>query len=100
MLYIRLSLDKPSSLDLRVKVRPEHRAYLDEHLTPATAVRLVEGGPLCASDDPEPVNHGSFMILEARSHDDVVAFHEGDPFTKAGLYESTRIIRWHRTIGG
>ncbi len=98
MLYLRLSLDKPGSLDLRVKVRPEHRAYLDRHLTPETAVRVVEGGPLVTSDT-DPTNHGSFMILEAKSHADVVAFHEGDPFTKAGLYETTQIIQWNRTIG-
>ena len=99
MLYLRLSLDKADSLDLRVKVRPEHRAYLDRHLGPETAVRVVEGGPLVKSDT-DPSNHGSFMILEAKSQEDVVAFHEGDPFTRAGLYETTQILQWKRTIGG
>ena len=63
-------------------------------------MRLVEGGPLHAGDEPDSTNHGSFMIVEAKSHADVVAFHEGDPFTRAGLYASTEIIRWNRTIGG
>jgi len=97
MLFLRLSLDKPGSIDLRTKVRPEHRAYLDRHLAPEGAVRVVEGGPLSVSD-ADPTNNGSFMVLEAKSHADVVAFHEADPFTEAGLYETTQILVWTKTI--
>jgi uncharacterized protein YciI len=97
MLFLRLSLDKPGSIDLRTKVRPEHRAYLDRHLAPEVAVRVVEGGPLSVSE-ADPTNNGSFMVLEASSHADVVAFHEADPFTKAGLYETTQILVWTKTI--
>lgn len=45
-------------------------------------------------------NLGSFMILEAKRLEDVVRFHEDDPFTKAELFSQVIMHRWERHIGG
>jgi len=91
MLYLRLCLDKPGALALREEHRASHRAYLQ-----SGAGKIVQAGPLLG-DDNQMI--GSMMILEADSVDEVRRFHEGDPFTKAGLFNHVQILRWDRHIG-
>lgn len=98
MLYIRFCLDNTGTTDLRQTLRADHRAYFKPNLEPGAKVRVVQAGPLCVSDSDD-TNLASFMIIEAPTRDDVVRFHEGDPYTKAGLYEQAFIHRWDRHIG-
>ncbi|QCP52490.1 YciI family protein [Trinickia violacea] len=98
MLYIRLCFDKAGQLELRESTRAEHRAYVMPILAPTSVPRLVQGGPLCVSD-ADDTNIASFMILEADNIEQVKRFHEGDPFTKAGLYEQVYIHRWDKHVG-
>jgi uncharacterized protein YciI len=93
MRYIRLCYDKKGADELRNKLRADHRAYFRPNLEEGAAVRVMDAGPLCASDT-DTRNIASFMIIEAASTEDVVSFHEGDPFTKANLYERVAIHRW------
>lgn len=97
MLYIRLCFDKPGTTELREQLRADHRAYFKPNLLADAVPHLVQAGPLCVSDNDD-TNLASFMILEATSLDEVVRFHDGDPFTKAGLYDSVYIHRWDRHI--
>ncbi len=91
MLYLRLCLDKPHSQSLRDEHRPGHRAYLA-----SAADKIVQAGPLLAEDGSMV---GSMIILEAGSLREVEAFHEGDPFTSVGLFETVKLVRWDRHIG-
>jgi uncharacterized protein len=93
MLYIRMCLDHPGANDLRAKHRDARRAYLD-----GGTVKIVQAGPLCAGDANDAYI-GTFMIIEANSREEVVAYHENDPFTKAGLFERSFIIRYDKHIG-
>jgi len=98
MLYIRVCYDKPGMGELRDRLRNNHRAYFKPNLAGGdAAVRLVQAGPLCTSDT-DTTNIGSFMILEAKSHADVMEFNDGDPFTAAKLYERVEIHRWDRHV--
>jgi uncharacterized protein len=98
MLYIRLCFDKVGQLELRERVRTEHRTYLKPNVEQGAVPQLIQGGPLCL-DDHDDTNLASFMILEADNIEEVKRFHEGDPFTKAGLYERVYIYRWDKHIG-
>jgi len=93
MLYIRLCLDKPGMVELRERLRAEHRSYLANQ-----PLRLVQAGPLCV-DDSNDTNLGSFMIVEAANRDEVVRMHDNDPFSKAGLFAESIIHRWDKHIG-
>jgi uncharacterized protein YciI len=93
MRYIRLCYDRKGTDDLRNKLRDDHRAYFKANLQDGALVRVVDAGPLCLSDT-DTANIASFMIIEAKSKDDVVRFHDGDPFTRANLYDRVDIHRW------
>ncbi|WP_233342909.1 YciI family protein [Burkholderia cepacia] len=97
MLYIRLCFDRPGTTDLREQHRAAHRAYFQPNLGDGAMPRLVQAGPLCI-DDTNDTNLGSFMILEANSLADVQRFHDGDPFTRVGLYDKVFLHRWDRHI--
>ena len=45
MIFAILLMDRPGTADLRVKVRPEHRAYLGQQ-----AERMAFAGPLTSED--------------------------------------------------
>lgn len=94
MLFVRVCYDAPGSWDLRKKHRAERTVFLD-----SGRIQIVSAGPLCAGDDSD-VYIGTFMLIEAPSREDVVAFHEADPFTKAGIYERVFITRYIEKISG
>ncbi|VFR32385.1 hypothetical protein ANK1_4154 [plant metagenome] len=71
----------------------QHRAYLQEQ-----PLKLVVAGPLCESDESDG-NIASFMIVEADSIEDVRRMHDGDPFTRAGVFGDVHIHRWDKHIG-
>ena len=92
MLFLRLCLDKPEAAELRKANRDEHRAYLA-----SGTVEVVQAGPLL---DEAGAMLGSMIIVNAGSLDEVRSFHEGDPFTKAGLFDRVILQRWDRHVGG
>jgi uncharacterized protein len=93
MLYLRICLDRPGATDLREVHGQEHSAYMRSGL-----VKMIQAGPMCMGDKNE-THIGSFMIIEATSRAEVQSFHEGDPYTKAGLYGEVTICRWEKHIG-
>lgn len=93
MLYLRMCFDRTDAGDLRNELRQEHRDYLTSGV-----VEIVQAGPMCVSDTDDS-NIGSFLIIEAESHEQAMRFHEGDPFTKAGLYDHAHVHRWDKHIG-
>ena len=53
---------------------------------------------MCATDDTGN-DAGSFLVVDAASIEDARRFHDEDPFTKAGLFERSDVVRWDRHIG-
>lgn len=81
MRYVLFALDKPDSLELRQKTRPDHLAYLSQFTTPVGGPLRDEHGNMC----------GSMVVFEAESQADVEAIAANDPYAKAGLFESVTI---------
>jgi uncharacterized protein YciI len=96
MVYIFTLMDKPAAGDLRVRLRPEHKAYIA-----AAAGRIAFAGPLTADDGVEMI--GSLLAMDFESRAVASAWLAGEPFTKAGLYASTSIQAfvnlWPQKIG-
>ncbi len=77
-------VDKPGSTALRLATRAAHLAYVDRHKD-----RIVFGGPLKDADGVTTV--GGLTVVDAPDREAVQAFIEGDPYTKAGLFETIAI---------
>ena len=88
MLYALLCTDKPNSLDIRLKVRPEHLAYLK-----SASVNLKSAGPFL-DDAGNPT--GSIVIVEAADMMAAKLVAANDPYAQAGLFSNVEIkaMRW------
>ena len=86
MLFVWLCTDKPGSLDLRMKSRPEHVAYLE-----SLGNKLKAAGPF-TDDAGSPI--GSMVIVEAADRAEATAMAKADPYAKAGLFGSVEIKAW------
>jgi uncharacterized protein len=91
-LFTLTCLDKANSLDLRMAERPRHLAYLENF---TDSVKLA--GPLLNDTDNSPI--GSHLILDMASLAEVQAFAAGDPYSVAGLFETSTIHTFRATIG-
>lgn len=94
MIYVRICYDNPGAFDLRLKHREERQAFLKKE----GPVRILQAGPLCAGDG-NGTYVGTLMLLDAPSREDVVAFHDDDPFTRVGVFERHFITRYDKHIG-
>ena len=87
--FVLTCLDKPDALELRMRPREAHLAWVAEH---PGMVRLA--GPIL---DEAGDMAGSLFILEADgSRTRPRAFNAGDPYTRAGLFGSVEILPWRR----
>jgi uncharacterized protein len=77
-------LDKQGAVQERLANYEAHKAYLGK-----SPVRIVISGPLLASDHETMI--GSFFLVEAETQAEVQAFHDADPFKKAGIWERVSI---------
>jgi uncharacterized protein YciI len=84
VIYTFHLLDQPDSSALRLRIRPEHKAYLA-----AVSGRIAFAGPL-VSDDGQTML-GSLLAIDFDSREAAHAWLADEPFTRAGLYASTRI---------
>ncbi len=89
MLFAIICTDRPASLDIRLATRAAHIAYLTTY-----ADRVVQGGPLLDTDG-RPC--GSLLLVDVADRAAAEGFAAGDPYGRAGLFEST-IIRPFRTV--
>jgi uncharacterized protein YciI len=84
--------DKPGRPELRLDNRAAHLEYLK-----AAGEALFLAGPLLAADGAAMV--GSLLVLdlpdEAAAHD----WCAGDPYAKAGLFESVTVRRYKPVLG-
>lgn len=91
MLFIFLCTDKPGSEPLRLANRAAHLAYLNLHID-----NLFAAGPTL-SDDGAGMN-GSLLVLDFPDRAAAEAFAAGDPYAKAGLFESVIIRPWKKVL--
>jgi uncharacterized protein YciI len=96
MIFAILLMDRPGTTQLRVEVRPEHRAYLAQQ-----AERMAFAGPLTSEDGKTVV--GSLLGMDFPSRTDVDTWLRDEPFTKAGVYEKPIIHvfnnMWEQKVG-
>jgi len=96
MIFTMLLMDRPGTADLRVQVRPEHRAYLAK-----MADRMAFAGPLTSEDGKTTL--GSLIAIDFPSRTDVDAWLKDEPYTKAGVYEKPIINvfnnMWTQKVG-
>ena len=96
MIFAILLMDRPGTAELRVQVRPEHRAYLAQQ-----AERMAFAGPL-TSEDGKTVT-GSLLVMDFPSRAAVDEWLSNEPFTKAGVYEKPVIHvfnnMWAQKVG-
>jgi len=91
-LFALICHDKPNSLELRMKNREAHLAY-----GPASGVKIVLGGPLMSEDGS--TMQGSLLVIDVPDLEAAKKFSAGDPYVKAGLFESITIRPWRKVIG-
>ncbi len=83
MLFAITCTDKPNSLELRLATRPTHLEYLKSKM----AGFIVVGPVLDAEGKP----CGSLFVVEAEDQAAAEAFLAGDPYAKAGLFETVQV---------
>jgi uncharacterized protein YciI len=96
MVFAILLIDRPGTAELRIQVRPEHRAYLGK-----LADKMAFAGPLTSDDGKTAV--GSLLVMDFPSKADVETWLSDEPFTKAGVYEKPVIHAfnnmWEQKVG-
>jgi len=90
MLYAVICRDKPGAIETRKANREAHLAYLKE-----TGV-VQMAGPFLS---PEGEMCGSLLILEVDSLQAAQDWAAGDPYAKAGLFESVSVDEWKKVVG-
>ncbi|WBU57208.1 YciI family protein [Paracoccus sediminicola] len=88
-LYAVICKDKEGALPIRQENRPAHLDYINETGIVMLGGPLMEDGKMC----------GSLVILEAPDLDAAKAWAAGDPYGKAGLFESVSVTEWKKVIG-
>ncbi len=84
MHFVIHALDKADALPIRLANYEAHKAYLAQ-----AKVKTVISGPLVADDGETMI--GSCFLIEADTKDEVLAFHNNDPFKAAGVWEHVHI---------
>ena len=90
MTFVLICRDKPGALDIRMENRPAHLAYIE-----ATGVVTLAGPFLDDAGKPS----GSLVILEVTDRAAAEVWAAGDPYAKAGLFESLLIEAWRKVVG-
>ncbi len=91
MQFAIVCLDKPDHGHLRAENRPAHIDYLNANLG-----HMLLVGPLLSEDGERPV--GSLPIMAFDDQGQARAFAEGDPYARAGLFESVTIRPFRKVL--
>jgi len=90
MLVALIAKDKSDALQIRLDNRAAHLAYIEE-----TGV-VQQAGPLL---DDEGKMCGSLIILDTRDLVTAQNWADGDPYARAGLFETVTLIEWKKVVG-
>jgi uncharacterized protein YciI len=91
MLFAIYCIDNPNSLDVRLANRPAHLEYLNGFLA-----QIVIAGPLLDDAGENPV--GSLLVMEFPYMASAEAFAAGDPYAKAGLFQSVSVRPYRKVL--
>lgn len=91
MLFCLICTDKPDALDLRLANRDAHLKYWIE----AGVVKI--GGPF--TNDDASVMNGSMLVIDVANRAAAETLVANDPYTRAGLFESTDVRAWKWLLG-
>jgi uncharacterized protein YciI len=83
--------DKPGNAQIRLDNRSAHLDYLKAHLA-----KVVMAGPVQSDDRQAMV--GSVLVLDFAERADLDAFLAGDPYGKAGLFESVTVLPYKKVL--
>ena len=89
MLWVILRNYKADTAATRASVLPVHREYIHSH-----EGILVLAGAL--QDDAGTQDTGTMLTLNLGSRAEVQAFHDNDPYTRAGVFGRVTITRLRR----
>jgi uncharacterized protein YciI len=89
MLWVISCKDKPNTASIREELLKPHREYLQsqKHV-------LVLAGATQNDEGTEAI--GSLFVVNVKGRGDAKAFSDGDPFTKAGVFETVGITRMRK----
>ena len=90
MHFVITCIDKPGQPELRQANRPDHLDYLSQQ-----SGRIVAAGPTLGNDDAP---NGSLLIMEFDDISSAKAFADGDPYFKAGVFESVTVRPWKKVF--
>jgi uncharacterized protein YciI len=91
MNFVLYCVDKAGHGHVRTENRPAHVDYLKSNLD-----RLMLAGPMTSDDGTTML--GSVLIIEAADRAAAEAFGAGDPYAKAGLFESVTIKAFKKVL--
>ncbi|WP_174803914.1 YciI family protein [Martelella limonii] len=91
MHYIVHCLDYEGKVQDRLDHYEAHKAYLSSN-----PIKMVISGPLLAEDETTMI--GSCFLVEADSIEEVVKYHENDPFYRAGIWEKVSIHPFNKRV--
>ncbi|KDB03599.1 hypothetical protein U879_11255 [Defluviimonas sp. 20V17] len=90
MPYAVICRDKPGAIEIRKANRDAHLAYVGETGVVSLAGPFLDAdGGMC----------GSLLILEVDSLQAAKDWAAGDPYAKAGLFESVSVEAWKKVVG-
>lgn len=81
--------DRPGTGALRLNLRPDHLAYLEQN----KALLLACGAKLNDTGDGAS---GGLYLLDVEDREMAEAFIAADPFHQGGLFERVFITRWRK----
>ena len=90
MIWVILCKDKPNSLNARLKIIDEHRAYLSTN-----PIKTLISGPLT---DIEGNMNCSFFMVEASSEEEIKVFQHNDPIFKANIWDEIIISPFNKRV--
>lgn len=91
MLFAITCLDKPGHLEVRLANRAAHLDYARPNVD-----RMLAVGPLLADDGETMI--GSLIILDLPDRAAAEALMAGDPYVKAGLFQSVDIRPFKKVL--
>ncbi|EME67719.1 YciI-like protein [Paramagnetospirillum caucaseum] len=83
--------DKPGHLQTRLDNRAAHLEYAK-----GFGAKVVIGGPLLSDDGQTMI--GSAFVFDTDDRAELDAFLAGDPYGKAGLFESVTVTRYRKVL--
>lgn len=90
MLVALMAHDRPGASHVRQENRPAHLEYLK------STDLVSQAGPLL-NESGEMV--GSLIILDVADLAQAQGWADGDPYARAGLFQTVTLTHWNRVIG-